>query len=145
MIFNIFLNSKNHLRLSITFWSKFTFNVKVDVVQPIYTVISTNDNHVNVKWSWKPTNPHPYKSIAISNPNYTHTTIPKTIENLQTHRLTFTQKTHIIRPQKMIVTHICTHPKIALKSWLELTNFYFKFVTSSYVFSAILLCVTSSV
>lgn len=119
MIFNIFLNSKNHLRLSITFWSKFTFNVKVDVVQPIYTIISTKDNHVNVKWSWKPTNPHPYKSIAISNPNYTHTTIPKTIENLQTHRLTFTQKTHIIRPQKMIVTHICTPPKncIEIMTW----------------------------
>lgn len=41
-------------------------------LQPIYTVTSTKDNHVNAKWSWKPTNPQPNKSTAVSNPSYTH-------------------------------------------------------------------------
>lgn len=78
---------------------------------------------------------------SLTQATHTHTTIPKMIENPQTHHLIFTQKTHIIRPQKMIVTHICTHPKIALKSGLQFTKFYLKFVTSTHVFSAILTCV----
>ena len=85
---------------------------------------------------------------SLTQATHTHTTIPKMIENPQTHHLIFTQKTRIIiGPQKMIVTHICTHPKIALKSGLQFTNLYLKFVTSTHVFSAILtcVCVTSSV